>query len=199
VNPRRGFRNREKGEGGAKSFRTLVSAAVGLLALTLASPAPADDFRLGIGGGPTFVTGNLAEAYKSGWNATVRALWFPSFIPIGVRGAGYYGQDPPKASDVPGAPIGNCALYGVDANAAVRLLGKETDGLYIDLGVGFRSLRQKIQVPNDGTLTRTDSNISYSAGAGFFSRWFFIEFNAVYFRVQGKSLLSIPVTVGFQF
>ncbi len=75
---------------------------VDLLVLTLARPALADDFRLGIGG----------------------------------RGAGYYGQDAPKSSDVSGTP-------------------------------------------SVGTVTRTDSNISYNVGAGFSTSRLFIETDAV--------------------
>jgi hypothetical protein len=184
MNRRRGIRNH--------------SASVGLLVLTLAYPARADDFKLGIGGGATITTGNYADAYKSGWNTTARALWLPSFL-IGARGAAYYGQNPPKTSGVLGTSIENSALYGADANVAIRLIGKGADGLYIHLGIGFRSLHQKTQSPNDGAVTQTDSNISYDAGAGFSSSWFFVEANGVYFKVQGRSLVSIPVTVGFQF
>ena len=145
------------------------------------------------------MTGNNADVYESGWTATVRALWLPSSSIIGVRGAGYYGQDPPKPSDASGTPAGNSALYGVDANAAVRLAGKGADGLHVILGIGFRRLRRKIRTPNIGTVTRTDSNISYNVGAGFSRRWLFVEADAVHFKLQGTSLVSIPVTVGFQF
>ncbi len=179
--------------------KDLVPASVILLVLTLASPASADDFKLGVGGGGTIVTGAYADAYKSGWNAAVRALWIPSSSFLGVRGAGYFGQNPPKTSDPSSAAIGRSTLSGVDANLAVRLTGKGADGLYVDLGIGFRSLRRTTRGPNDGTVTGTDTNISYNAGAGFSTRWFFVEANGVYFRLQGRGLVSIPVTFGVQF
>ncbi len=182
-----------------ETVRTLLFASLALLLLALAGPAPADDFKLGIGGGPTFVTGYYADAYRSGCNTSVRALWLPSFFFIGVRAAGTYGQNPPKTSDVSGTSIERSALYGVDVNAAIRLSGKGADGFYINLGIGSRSLRQETRSPELGTVTRTDSNISYNAGVGFSTGWFFIEANGVYFRVQGTSLVSVPVTVGFQF
>jgi len=194
-----GLRSHAEGREPEETFWALASASVVLLVLALARPALAGDFRLGIGGGATFVTGNYADTYKSGWNGTVRALWLPSSAPVGVRGAGSYGQDAPKSSDVSGTPIGNSALYGVDVNAAVRLVGQGADGLHVNLGIGFRSLRQKIQTPSVGTVTRTDSNISYNVGAGFSTSRLFVEAEAVYFKVQGTSLVSIPVTVGFQF
>ncbi len=182
-----------------ETVRTLLSASAALLLLAPAGPAPADDFKLGIGGGPTIAIGNYADAYRSGWNTIVRALWLPSSFFVGVRAAGTYGQNPPKTSEVPGRSMGNGALYGFDANVAIRLTGKGADGLYINLGIGSRSFRQETRSPTLGTMTRTDSNISYNAGVGFSTRWFFVEVNGVTFRVQGTSLVSIPVTVGFQF
>jgi hypothetical protein len=145
------------------------------------------------------VTGNYADAYKSGWNTTVRALWIPSFFFIGVRAAGYYGQNPAKTSDVIEISIKNSALYGFDVNAAIRVSGEGARGLYVNLGIGSRSLRTETQSPTFGTVTRTDSNISFNAGAGFSAGWFFVEANGVWFKVQGTNLVSIPVTVGFQF
>ena len=177
----------------------LVPASVVLLALTLAHPASADDFKLGIGGGTTIVTGTFFDSYKSGWSTAVRALWFPSSFFIGVRGAGYYGQNPPKTSDPSSTAIGSSTLFGFDANVAIRLLGKGADGLYVDLGLGSRSLRGETRCPGCGTVTGTESNISYNVGAGFSTKWFFVEANGVYFRVQGKGLVSIPVTFGIQF
>jgi len=199
MNRRSGIRNHAEPKEPGETVKTFVSASVVLVVLTVARPAPADDLKLGIGGGATITTGDYADAYKSGWNTTARALWLPSFFFIGVRGAGYYGQNPPKMSDVSGTSNKNSALYGADANVAIRLTGKGADGLYINLGIGCRSLRKATQSPNDGTVTQTDSNISYNAGAGFSTRWFFVEANGVYFKVQGRGLVSIPVTVGVQF
>ncbi len=179
--------------------KTLIPAFIFLLALTQADPASAADFRLGIGGGASIVVGNFADAYRSGWTTTFRALWLPSSFPLGVRGAAYYGENPAKTSDVPGISTETGALWGIDADVAVRLLGKGADALYVDLGVGSRSLRSETRSPSCGTLKATDANISYNAGAGYSGRWFFVEAGGVFFRVQGKSLVSIPVTFGVQF
>jgi len=173
-------------------------AFVMLFGFTHAFPAAADDFKLGIGGGATFPIGDYADAYKTGWNATVRALWLPSSSFVGLRGAGYYGQNAPKYSEFFGTTIKNSSLYGVDANAAFRLTGKGAEGLYANAGIGFRSLRQGAEASGE-KMTQTDTNISYNAGIGYSTGSFFAEANAVYFRVQGADLWSVPLTVGFQF
>ena len=179
--------------------KTLLSASFVLLLLTLAGPAMAEDFKLGIGGGAALTTGTYAHAYKSGWLAAVRALWFPSGFFIGVRAAGSYGQNPPKAVTERETSTASSALWGVDVSAAIRLTGRGADGLYLDTGIGSRSFRREVPSPAAGAETRTDSNISYNAGAGFSTRWFFVEAGGVYFRVQGTNVISIPLTVGFQF
>ena len=179
--------------------RALLPAAVVLLVLMLAEPVAAEDFKLGIGGGATITTGSYQSIYKSGWNATARALWFPSSFFIGVRGAGTYGQNPAKEPDEPGTSVKTSAFWGVDANAAIRLTGKGAEGLYVDLGIGFRSLRQEAESPGTGAVTRTDSGISYNGGAGYSTSWFFVEASVVRFRVQGTAFVIIPVTVGVQF
>jgi len=173
-------------------------AHVLLLGFALASPALAEDFKLGIGGGATFPIGDYADAYKTGWTATVRALWLPSSSVVGLRAAGYYGQNSSKYPDLFGAKIKSASLFGLDANAAFRLSGRGAEGLYANAGIGFRGLTQGVESAGFKE-SQTDVNISYNAGLGYSSGWFFTEANVVYFRVMGADLWSIPVTVGFQF
>jgi len=179
--------------------RGFLFASAMLLAPVLASPAPAQDLKLGIGGGATFTAGDYADAYKTGWHGMIRALWLPSSSPVGIRGAGYYGQNSPKESDLLGASIKNSALYGGDLNAAFRLTGKGAEGLYANAGIGLRAIHQQIEAPSFGKISLTSTNISYNAGVGYSARWFFAEANVVYFKVEGANLWSIPLTVGFQF
>ena len=178
------------------AVRTIAS--VTLFALAMSLPASAEDFKLGIGGGATFPIGDFGDAYKTGWNATVRALWLPSSSFVGIRGAGYYGQNASKYPDFFGTTIKSVGLYGVDANAAFRLTGKGAEGLYTNAGIGFRSLHQAAE-STGSSFSQTDTNISYNGGLGYSARSFFVEANAVYFRVHGADIWSIPVTVGFQF
>jgi len=48
-------------------------------------------------------------------------------------------------------------------------------------------------------MAETETKLSYNAGLGCSMGWFFLEANAVSFKVEDANLLSIPVTVGFQF
>ncbi len=173
-------------------------ASVILFTTVVGFPALAEDFKLGVGGGATFPVGDFADAYNTGWNTSVRALWLPSSSVVGIRGAGYYGQNAPKYSDFFGIKVQDAALYGLDANAAFRLTGKGAEGLYANAGVGFRSLRQGME-GYGYKETQTDTNVSFNAGFGYSVGWFFAEANAVYFRVQGADVWSIPLTIGFQF
>ncbi len=180
-----------------KNFVKAFSLAA-LLLFAVALPARADDFKLGIGGGATFPVGDFANAYETGWNATVRALWIPSSSVVGIRGAAYYGQNGSKVGNVFGTKIKSAALWGLDANAAFRLTGEGAEGLYANAGIGFRSLRQGAESAGL-SVSETDTSISGNAGFGYSVRSFFVEANAVYFRVLGADVWSIPVTVGFQF
>jgi hypothetical protein len=181
-------------------MRSLVKilASVILFSLPIAFPAPAEDFKLGIGGGATFPIGDYADAYKTGWTTTIRGLWLPSSSVVGLRAAGYYGQNSSKSPDFFGATIKSSSLWGLDANAAFRLTGKGAEGLYANAGIGFRGLTQGVEYAGIKE-SQTDVNISYNAGLGYSKGWFFTEANVVYFRVMGADLWSIPVTVGFQF
>jgi hypothetical protein len=181
------------------TIRTFVAVSAMLLVPILASPAAAEDFKLGIGGGATFTAGDYANAYKTGWHGMIRALWLPSSSVVGIRGAGYYGQNSPKGSDFAGVSVKNSALYGGDLNAAFRLTGKGAEGLYANAGIGVRAVHQEMDLGTFGKFSQTGTNISYNAGIGYSAGWFFAEANAVYFSVGGANLWSIPVTVGFQF
>jgi hypothetical protein len=110
-----------------------------LVALSFARPAPADDFKFGIGGGATFTSLDIifGDGFKSGWTVTGRALWFPSGFFLGVRGAGYYGQTSPMTVYFLGVPVKNATLAGGDLNLAVRLVGKGADGLGYSSGWFF--------------------------------------------------------------
>ena len=172
-----------------------------LVALTLACPALADDLKFGIGGGATFTSLGVVfgSDFKTGWNVTGRALWFPSGFFLGVRGAGYYGQSPPAEAYFLGVSSKNATLAGGDLDLAIRLVGKGAGGLYLDLGIGVRSFRQEVENSPTGGWTFSDTSVSYNGGLGFSSGWFFAEANLVYFRVQNSDFVSIPLTVGFQF
>ncbi len=182
-----------------KTIKSFVLASVVLLILILTYPAPADDFKLGIGGGATITTGDYADGYKTGWHGMVRALWFPSSSLVGVRAAACYGQNSPKNGDFFGTSIKDSTLYGGDVNAAFRLTGKGAEGVYANAGIGLRALRQEVEGAGFGKVTQTDTKLSYNAGVGYSKGWFFVEANVVYFKVQDANLWSIPVTVGFQF
>jgi len=178
--------------------RTYVFACGVLLILVFSFPAPAEDFKLGVGGGATFTVGDYADAYKTGWHGTIRALWIPSSSVVGVRAAACYGQNASRYGDFFGTTIGNSALYGGDVSAAFRLTGKGAEGLYANAGIGVRALRQVMEGPGF-KVTQTDTKLSGIAGVGYSRGWFFAEANVVYFRVQDSDLWSIPVSVGFQF
>jgi len=180
-----------------KAAKTFVSALVVLLAVVLACPvAASDDFKIGIGGGATFLSGDYSKVYNTGWTGTVRAMWVPSWFILGIRGAGYYGQNSP--SDSLGGAIKASTLYGADANAVLRLIGTGANGLYLNGGFGFRSLQTKVSLAG-GEQSTTTSQVCYNGGAGFSTGWFFAEANVVYFSVSGTNFLSYPVTVGVQF
>ncbi len=178
---------------------TLVLASAVLLVPALARPATAEDFKLGVGGGPTFTLGDYADAYETGWHAMIRGLWLPASSPVGIRAAGYYGQNASKIGDFFGVSIKPSSLYGGDLDAAVRLTGKGAEGLYAFGGVGVRSIRQEASMGVFGTTSQTNTNVSFNGGLGYSVGWFFAEANAVYFKVEGSSLWSIPVSIGFQF
>ncbi|HQR45888.1 MAG TPA: hypothetical protein PLB02_05890 [Thermoanaerobaculia bacterium] len=176
--------------------KTFASAA--LFVFLLALPAGADDFKLGIGGGATFPAGNFANVYDPGWNITLRALWLPGSSVVGLRGAGYYGQNGARNGDFPGVGMDSAQLYGFDADLALRLTGHGAEGLYAYLGGGVRALRQGVHAYGQ-KFSQTDTGASGNAGLGWSAHRWFVEANAVYSGVQGTGLWSFPVTVGFQF
>jgi len=62
-----------------------------------------------------------------------------------------------------------------------------------------RAIRQELASPGFAKMALTETKLSYNAGLGCSMGSFFLEANAVYFKVEDANLLSIPVTVGFQF
>jgi hypothetical protein len=183
------------------SARPTAAAAIVLISLALARPAPAADLKFGLGGGATFTSNDIVfgSDFKTGWTVTGRVLWFPSGSFLGVRGAGYYGQSSPLESYFLQTTVKNATLAGGDLNLAVRLTGKGAEGFYLNAGIGLRSYRQEAESPSAGRWTFSDTNISYNGGLGFSWGRFFAEANAVYFKVQESDFVSIPVTIGFQF
>ncbi len=195
---------RNGGKKVGKTAKILAFASVFLLALTLAGPASAGDVKFGIGAGATFPVWSLlgfdvGADYKTGWLVTARGLWIPSTSSFGVRVAGYYGQIPVTSDVLFGVAHSTLSGGGADVNAAFRLTGKGPEGLYLNAGIGFRTLRQEV---GDGTpypLTLSDTNISYNGGFGVSLGPVFGEVNVVYFKVQNSEFLAVPVTIGFQF
>ena len=61
------------------------------------------------------------------------------------------------------------------------------------------AIRQELESPGFGKMAQTETKLSYNAGPGYSTGWFFLEANAVSLKVEDANLLSIPVTVGFQF
>ena len=61
------------------------------------------------------------------------------------------------------------------------------------------AIRQELESPGFEKMAQTETTLSYNSGLGYSMGWFFLEANAVYFKVEDANLLSIPVTVGFQF
>lgn len=187
-----------------KTAKTLAFASVFLLALTLAGPAPAGDAKFGIGAGATFPVWSLlgfdAPAdYKTGWLVTARGLWIPSSSSLGVRVAGYYGQIPVTSDVLFGVAHSTLAGGGADLNLAFRLAGKGPEGLYLNAGIGFRTLRQEVRDGYPFPLVLSDTNISYNGGFGASMGSIFGEVNVAYFKVQNSEFLAVPVTIGFQF
>jgi hypothetical protein len=175
-----------------------------LVAATLTCPALADDFKFGLGAGATWpvwslITGEAPVDYKTGWLVTGRALWIPKTSSLGVRVAGYYGQIPVTSGIALGEAESTLAGGGADLNLAVRLVGKGADGIYLNVGIGFRTLRQELENGNSQKLTFSDTNISYNGGFGVSLGPAFGEVNIVYFKAQNFEFLALPVTIGLQF
>jgi hypothetical protein len=187
-----------------KTARTLAVASVALLALALAGPARAGDVKFGFGAGATFPVWSLLgfdvpADYKTGWLVTARGLWIPRTSPFGVRVAGYYGQIPVTNDILWGDANSTLSGGGADLNLAFRLAGKGPEGLYLNAGIGFRTLRQEVEDRFSQTFVLSDTNISYNGGFGVSLGPAFGEVNVVYFKLQNSEFLAVPVTVGFQF
>jgi hypothetical protein len=187
-----------------KTVKTLAVASVALLALALAGPARAGDVKFGFGAGATFPVWSLLgfdvpADYKTGWLVTARGLWIPATSSLGVRVAGYYGQIPVTNDILWGDANSTLSGGGADLNLAFRLVGKGPEGLYLNAGIGFRTLHQKVENRYSETLILSDTNISYNGGLGVSLGPVFGEVNVVYFMVHDLEFLAVPVTIGFQF
>ena len=204
LTPLRHATTRNGGKKVGKTAKTLVFASVFLLALTLAGPAPAGEVKFGIGAGATFPVWSLLgfdvpADYKTGWLVTGRGLWIPSSSSLGVRVAGYYGQVPATSDVLFGVAHSTLSGGGADLNLAFRLVGNGPEFLYLNGGIGFRTLRQDVGDRSSHPLTLSDTSISYNLGFGVSVNQVFGEVNVVYFKVQNSEFLAVPVTVGFQF
>jgi len=204
LTPLRHATTRNGGKKVGKTAKTLAFASVFLLALTLAGPAPAGEVKFGIGAGATFPVWSLLgfdvpADYKTGWLVTGRGLWIPSSSSLGVRVAGYYGQVPATSDVLFGVAHSTLSGGGADLNLAFRLVGNGPEFLYLNGGIGFRTLRQKVENRYAETLILSDTNISYNGGFGVSLGPAFGEVNIVYFKLQNSEFLAVPVTVGFQF
>lgn len=168
--------------------RTIVFGMALAVGLAAAAEAGAQ-VQMGIGGGPSFPVGDLADEADPGFNVQVGARVGIPLFPVGVRVDGLYnrwsGHD------------GNSNVLGGTAAAELSLPGIIISPYFL-AGPGY----YRASVAH-GDHQDEESGVGYTAGLGarfgLLGYGVFAEARLHHMPVHGESIQFIPVTFGINF
>jgi len=183
--------------------RTLeaVSLAAACVALPLSQSHA--QVTLGVGGGVSFPTGNLSNAYTTGFNALASLGIGTMSWPVGLRIDGMFDQMSHKS----GIPIGNFQIWTLNADLVYNLMHGTTFTPYIVAGAGYYNDSYRIGVSSGGGIGAggnthaNDFGLNGGVGvrAGAPSLSVFLEGRFHYVFTSGNHLDFIPITAGITF
>lgn len=180
-----------------RSFVVLVAAA--LLTTVISSNARAQ-ITLGLGGGPAIPTGDLSNAYSTGFNALLNVgIRVPEF-PLGFRADGMFDQFPGKSSL---GVTGNSQIYSLSANAVLTTTGIPIVAPYLIGGFGYYNDHYRIfvsgtSVATGGSTSNNSTGINGGGGirVGIASLSLFGEIRYHYVFSGSHPLELVPITFG---
>jgi hypothetical protein len=169
-------------------MRKLIVSSLAAGALALAAPAAHAQVGFGIGGGPTFPTGNLSNAVNAGFHGGVVVDLGIPLLPLGVRGDAMLHHMP----GVGNAP--NLRQFAATVNGRFSLLPLPLVSAFVIGGPGM----YVGGFSGQDTTTDVGFNIGVGARVNLLVIRPFIDarYNRV-LRDPGRGF--IPVTVGIMF
>jgi len=177
----------------------VVGAVVPLAILAIATPVRAQ-ITFGLGGGPAIPTGNLSNAYNTGFDALLNlGVRVPAF-PLGFRADGMFDQFPGKSSL--GVP-GNSQIYSLTANGVLTLTGTPIVAPYLIGGFGYYNDHYRVVVSGasvaaGGSTSNNNTGINGGGGIrlGIASFGLFGEIRYHYVFNGPHPIELIPITFG---
>jgi hypothetical protein len=133
--------------------------ALGMMAVTLASPASAQKVSLLVGAGPTFPMGDFGDFAKTGWLASVGARTSLTTLPVLIGLELLYGSN--SHSDVDGDKTN---LPGALLNVSYRLGDPAGPGAFLIGSVGAISHQYRSESFPD--LEGSETDVAFGVGAG---------------------------------
>lgn len=182
--------------------RLSIALAASLMVATLA-PAARAQVTLGLGGGPTFPTGSLSNAYGTGFNGMINlGLGVPAF-PLGFRANGLFDQLPVKSAT---GFSGHTQIYSVSANAILTTTGIPIVAPYLIGGVGYYNNHYSVNLSGTTVVaggSTTANNLGINGGGGFrfgvATLSLFAEVRYHYVFNGSSHYQFVPITVGVMF
>lgn len=172
-----------------------ITALAGLALISLPFEARAQNpVQLGIAGGVSLPTSDLADIANTGFNGTVTVGMTPAMIPLGIRIDGAFNQFAIKDN----LADGNVRFISVTGNLVYKIPGA-TVSPYLIGGAGLYNA--KVEVAPFGS--EAENKFGWNVGGGInmplsgFSTFIEARYNQV--QTDGEALKFIPITFGILF
>jgi hypothetical protein len=169
--------------------RTFALATVALFGFALPQAAAAQ-IGIGIGGGPSFPTGEYGEDASAGWNVQATLGIGVPMLPFGLRADGFLNQFPSELE-------GNDRILGGTLNAELYFPSPMISP-YFTGGVGMYN----VDITH-GNHRDQETALGFNAGLGvrfnLLAFGAFLETRAHHVNTDHESTQFIPITFGLRF
>lgn len=184
-------------------FRGISCTAIAGLITVAAAASAGAQITFGVGAGSASPTGNLSNAYTTGYNVLadlgVRA---PAF-PLGFRLDGMFDQMPVKAAT---GFTGNTQIFSLTANAVLTPVGDHIVTPYLIGGGGYYNDHYHVAISGTTAVaggSTTDNNFGLNGGVGVkfgvSSLGLFLEARYHYVFDGPGHYSFVPLTAGIVF